>query len=169
MLRVSRRSVRTGLISGMVLILVSGTGCGGRSKKPVIEENPIEFRKEGVLSVVKAADGIRHEFDIEIADNEYEIQTGLMYREHMEDRQGMLFVFEDEAFRSFYMKNTEIPLDILFVASDSTIVSIQKNAQPLDETSLPSKAPARFVFEINGGLSDRLGLATGDRIEFQRY
>ena len=78
----------------------------------------------------------------------------------------MLFIFPDEDFRSFYMKNTKIPLDIIYIDADKTIVSIQKNAKPFDETSLPSDAPAKYVLEINGGLFDEWQLQIGDKITY---
>lgn len=149
------------------LLLAVAAGCG-KKKKTEIEETRVEFSKEGRLLLRLAADSSAHVFDIEIADNPYEIQTGLMYREKMEDTQGMLFIFEDERFRSFYMKNTEISLDILFIGADSTVNTIHRNARPLDESSLPSEQPSQYVFEINGGLSERLGVEIGDRIEFER-
>ena len=64
------------------------------------------------------------------------------------------------------MKNTKIPLDIIYIDEDKTIVSFQKNAKPFDETSLPSNAPAKYVLEVNAGLSDQWQLEVGDSIEF---
>ena len=127
----------------------------------------VSFKKEGVLKIKKAdSDSIIKTLDIEIADNEYETQTGLMYRTQLETNHGMLFIFPDVQMRSFYMKNTKIPLDIIYIDEDKTIVSVQKNAKPFDETSLPSDAPAKYVLEINGGLFDEWQLAVGDWIAF---
>ena len=86
----------------------------------------------------------------------------------MEANQGMLFVFPDVSVRSFYMKNTEFPLDIIYIGANQKIVSFQKNAQPYNESSLPSEAPAKYVLEINAGLSDNMGLQVGDSISFNR-
>jgi uncharacterized membrane protein (UPF0127 family) len=128
----------------------------------------ISFKKEGLLQLKKAgSDSIIKTLDIEIADNDYETQTGLMYRTELGTNQGMLFIFPDEDFRSFYMKNTKIPLDIIYIDKAKTIVSIQKNAKPFDESALPSDAPAKYVLEINGGLSDVWRLAIGDHISFE--
>ena len=91
-----------------------------------------------------------------------------MYRESMEDGQGMLFIFQNAAPRFFYMKNTMIPLDIIYFGSDSTAVSFQKNAVPGNETPLPSGEPAKFVLEVNAGLADEWGLEVGDKIDFER-
>ena len=126
----------------------------------------ITFKKEGELILKKkATDSIIKTLDIEIADDAYQTQTGLMYRDSMETHQGMLFIFPNSDYRSFYMKNTKIALDIIYLDANKSIVSIQKNAQPLNEASLPSDAPAKYVLEINAGLSDAWQLETGDYFE----
>lgn len=127
----------------------------------------LSFKKEGALTIKKAeSDSIIKTLDIEIADNDYETETGLMYRTSLETNHGMLFIFPAEEFRKFYMKNTKIPLDIIYISNDLKIVSFQKNAKPMDETSLPSEAPAKYVLEINGGLSDEWLLEIGDKVNF---
>ena len=129
----------------------------------------VSFTKEGELTLKKASnDSIVAILDIEFANTEYETQTGLMYRRTMQDDRGMLFIFENEIRRSFYMKNTEFALDIIFINSDHEIVSIQKNTKPFNKSSLPSDAPAKYVLEINAGLSDQWGLEVGDLIEFSK-
>ncbi|MBV7269958.1 DUF192 domain-containing protein [Winogradskyella luteola] len=128
----------------------------------------VSFKKEGVLHLKKAdSDSIIKTLDIEIADNEYETQTGLMYRAKLESNHGMLFIFPNVQMRSFYMKNTKIPLDIIYIDENKSIVSFQKNAKPFDETSLPSEAPAQYVLEINAGLSDEWQLEVGDKVTFE--
>jgi uncharacterized membrane protein (UPF0127 family) len=138
-----------------------------KEDKKVIAPLKIEFTKEGELSLHRAtSDSLIARFEIEIADNDYEIQRGLMDRESLRDDQGMLFIFPDLRPRSFYMKNTLIPLDIIFIDQDSKIVSIVRDAVPLDETSLPSQVPVRYALEMNAGLSERLGLEQGDSMKF---
>ena len=137
------------------------TSCKDKEDKVLTKE--VTFTKEGELTLKKAeTDSVVAELDIEIADDEYQTQTGLMYRKSMEDGQAMLFIFKGEAPRAFYMKNTKFPLDIIFVGSDKKIVNIQKNAKPGDLTSLPSEGPAQYVLEVVGGLSDQWGLDKGD-------
>ncbi len=129
----------------------------------------ITFTKEGELTLLKAKnDSIIEKLDIEIADDDYSTQTGLMYRNSMAENQAMLFIFPDEQQRSFYMKNTEIPLDIIYFNSKKEIVSIQKNAKPYDETSLPSQAVSQYVLEVNAGLSDSWNLELGDTFGYSR-
>ncbi|MFK5982120.1 MAG: DUF192 domain-containing protein [Flavobacteriaceae bacterium] len=132
-----------------------------KSTKSITKE--ITFTKEGGIKLVKAkTDSVIKILDLEIAETEYETQTGLMYRHSMKDNQSMLFIFKNEQPRSFYMKNTEFPLDIIYFNKKKEIVSIQKNAKPYDKTSLPSNAPVLYVLEVNAGLSDVWGLEVGD-------
>ena len=149
-------------------VLLSFNACKETPKK-IVTTAPVTFTKEGDLSIYKAAtDSLTAQLQIEIADSEYETQTGLMYREVMAENHGMLFIFPDEAMRSFYMKNTKIPLDIIYIDKELRIGSIQKNAQPLDEVGLPSEAPAQYVLEVNAGLADKWDLQKGDRIQFSK-
>lgn len=141
--------------------------CGDEPKEPEVETIEIEFKKEGELKILKNGE-VTRTIDIEIADTPYEWETGLMYRESMEDNQGMLFIYPNEAPRSFYMKNTYIPLDIIFMSKDTTVVSIKENAIPRDETPIPSNAPARFILEINGGNSAEWNIDEGDKMKFKR-
>lgn len=149
------------LVSSIVVIILFS--CKEENKTIVKTEQ--KFKKEGALQIHK--DSLETiSLDIEVADDEYERQIGLMHRASLEENQGMLFIFDEESQRSFYMKNTYIPLDILFINADNKIVSFTENAEPTDETSLPSKAPAKYVLEINGGLIERWGLEIGDEISF---
>ncbi|PIY13493.1 MAG: hypothetical protein COZ17_00165 [Flavobacteriaceae bacterium CG_4_10_14_3_um_filter_33_47] len=156
-----------GLFKVFVLsaIILSAASCN--EKKTTVKPAEISFKKEGTLNVYKTtSDSTQVTFDIEIANNEYEIQTGLMYRNSLKDSQGMLFVFDDARERFFYMKNTKIPLDLIFIGANKNIVSFQKNAKPLDENSLPSNVPAKYVLEINAGLIEKWQIQVGDSLSF---
>ncbi len=125
------------------------------------------FTKEGELKLKKAGnDSLIKILDLEIAESEYETQTGLMYRHSMEDNQAMLFIFKENKPRSFYMKNTEFAIDIIFINSNKEIVNIHKNAKPYDKSTLPSDGPIKYVLEINAGLSEVWDLKKGDLIEW---
>ncbi|MCL6265125.1 DUF192 domain-containing protein [Flagellimonas myxillae] len=143
-------------------------GCKSEAKKE-IKTKAVSFTKEGELSIRKAeSDSVLVALDIEIAETDYETQTGLMYRESMQNGQGMLFIFPDVTHHSFYMKNTQFALDIIYIDENLEIESFQKNAQPLDETGLPSQGPIKYVLEVNAGLSDQWGLEVGDTVEYSR-
>jgi len=152
----------------IVSIVVLSSSCKNEPKKVVTTE-PVVFTKEGELSIFnKDSDSLLIKLDIEFAETEYETQTGLMYRKSMENDQGMLFIFPKEAMHSFYMKNTEFPLDIIFVDADLKVASYQENAQPLTERGLSSKVPVQYVLEVNAGLVEKWSLDEGDSIEFNR-
>ncbi|EIW91628.1 DUF192 domain-containing protein [Capnocytophaga ochracea] len=129
-----------------------------------ITPQDIDFTRDGEVSIFKN-DSLIQTIEVEFAKNDEERALGLMYRSSMDEHQGMWFIFPEEAPRSFYMRNTEIPLDIIYLDKDKKVVSIAKNARPYDETSLPSEKPAMYVLEINGGLSDKWGIEKGDRME----
>jgi hypothetical protein len=151
----------------VVFVLVC-TSCKEEAKK-TISTQQIEFTDEGNLNVyLNTSDTLKTKFDIEFAETDYETQTGLMYRKGMKNNQAMLFIFPDIAMHSFYMKNTEFSLDIIYIKEDMTIASMQENAQPFNESGLSSMAPIKYVLEINGGLAESQGISIGDRISFSR-
>ncbi len=134
-----------------------------------IETATITFQKEGTLSIRNVkTDSASIKIDIEIAESPYEIQTGLMYRDTMEEKEGMLFIFQEMSMHSFYMKNTKIALDLIFIDDQLKIASIHKNAKPMDESPLPSKVPVQYVLEINAGLADKWSLEIGDSITYAK-
>ena len=159
--------MKTKTLSTLLVVMVfSFTSCK-KDKQRVVKPLKIEFKKEGELVIRNnVTDSIVAEFDIEIADDDYQRQTGLMHRESMNDNQAMLFVFDDVDYRSFYMKNTYIPLDIIYLDAEGKLTSVQYNAKPMDDTSLPSSAPSKYVLEVNAGLTEKFDLRIGDRIEY---
>jgi uncharacterized membrane protein (UPF0127 family) len=104
-------------------------------------------------------------FHVEVARTEAEHSLGLMHRQHLADDAGMLFVFPDDQVRVFWMKNTLIPLDMLFIDRDLVVVGIVADAEPQTLTPRRVDAPARYVLEIVGGLSAKLGIRPGQRIQ----
>ena len=104
----------------------------------------------------------QHVFKVELAISEADRERGLMFREQMADDAGMLFLFRGRELRAFWMKNTLIPLDMLFIDYDGRIVKIHENAKPGSLDSISSDFPVTAVLEINGGLSRKLGIKAGD-------
>ena len=150
----------------LFVLLLSGS-CRERQAKQVIETPEITFTKEGELFLFQSeSDSLLAQLDIEIANTEYETQTGLMYRKGMEQDQAMFFVFDYSGMHSFYMKNTEFAIDIIFVDEELHVASFKDNAQPLDETGISSQVPVKYVLEVNAGLREKWGLAVGDSISF---
>lgn len=153
----------------LYLLLIAGilTSCADESKESSIETPEITFEREGEMELMKEEEVIKT-LEIEIADTPYEWETGLMYRESLGEDQGMLFVYPQEGPRSFYMKNTYIPLDLIFYNKDSVVVSYYENAVPMDLTPIPSNAPAQYILEVNAGKVDEWNIETGDKMRFQR-
>jgi len=154
-----------------IILITSFVYACSSDKKKTIKTTKVTFTKEGELELYSLKDTIPAkimDLDIEIADDEYQIQTGLMYRKSMLDNRGMLFIFPEERERYFYMKNTEISLDLIYINAKNKVVSIQKNAKPFDESSLPSNGPAQYVLEVNAGLTDKWNVKAGDSISYRK-
>ncbi|HRE44755.1 MAG TPA: DUF192 domain-containing protein [Terricaulis sp.] len=107
-------------------------------------------------------------FYAEIADTDAERARGLMFRREMARDHGMLFLFEEPGMQSFWMRNTHLSLDLIFIAADGRIVNIIEHATPYSDAPLRSSAPAVAVLEINAGLSREMGVAAGDRVQHPR-
>ena len=128
---------------------------------------PLAACSDETRLVVQSENG-EHAFTVEVVDTPETRAQGLMYRQELADDAGMLFDFREERPVSFWMRNTYIPLDMLFIEADGTILNIHVNARPHDTTSIPSDGPVQFVLEIPGGRSDELGIAAGDTVEHPR-
>lgn len=142
------------IILAVVLSILLIVGIYFVLKKEVIE---ITFSKKNLK--VKA----------EIAETLWEQTRGLMGRKHLEEFEGMLFVFNDEAPRSFWMKNTYIPLDLIFISQEKKIVEIKRNFEPCRESECPiyrSQASAKYVLEVNAGFCERHQIEIGDELKF---
>jgi uncharacterized membrane protein (UPF0127 family) len=141
-------------------------------KKPVPKQHSAAsntspaFRKDGTLYLIPLSNSSPIKIAIEIADDEAERMRGLMDRFTLPDSAGMFFIFPDESLRSFWMKNTYISLDIIYINANKEIVSIQKYTQPQTTTSIPSERPAKYVLEVNAGFTDKIGINPGDKIDF---
>lgn len=133
------------------------------------KETPsIPFTKHGEVFFQDKDKKLFKAIDVEIAETEETRHRGLMYRDKMEETQGMLFIFPKEEKQGFYMKNTLIPLDIIFVNKKKEIIKIYKNTTPLSEQDLPSLKPALYVVEVNGGFTDKFKIKEGDFIDWRR-
>jgi uncharacterized membrane protein (UPF0127 family) len=102
---------------------------------------------------------------LEVVSDDASRARGLMYRNHLDDGHGMLFVFDDESVRSFWMKNTLIPLDMIFIGGDGRIVGMKTDTTPLSLAPLSVGKPSKWVIEVPGGYAGRAGIATGDLVE----
>lgn len=150
-LRILRRPAAAAKSVGLLLALLVGVfplaACSGDSRL-----------------VLHTATG-DYPFTIEVVDTPAKRAEGLMFRQTLAPDAGMLFDFKEVREVSFWMRNTFIPLDMVFIAADGTVENIHVNARPQDPTSIPSGVPVQFVLEIPGGRSVEIGLKPGDKAE----
>jgi uncharacterized protein len=112
---------------------------------------------------IETGGGARH-FAIEIARTPDELAQGLMYRDHLDADHGMLFLIDPPRPVTFWMKNTLIPLDIIFVKTDGRVESVAARAIPMSTETIPSQGEVGAVVEVNGGMAERLGIRPGDKV-----
>jgi uncharacterized protein len=109
-----------------------------------------------------------YDFKVEVVDTDATRAQGLMFRTELDDEAGMLFDFKEQREVSFWMRNTFIPLDMIFVDAQGVVKTVHANARPQDPTSIPSQYPVQFVLEIPGGRAAEIGLRPGDTMEHDR-
>ena len=157
---------RVAVAASLVVAMMLGGGLAGMVggvAGPARAEAPIAVDR---LEIVTAK--ARHGFTVEIVDTDETRAKGLMFRKDMAPDHGMLFDFRREQPVWFWMKNTYLPLDMIFTRADGTILSIATDTTPLSEATVPSGGPVRFVLEVVAGTSARLGLRPGDRLVHPR-
>ncbi len=151
---VESRSLGRRLVLGIPLVLAASAARG--------QEGELTYPRS---TLVIATAGRDIKFDIELALDDLHRSHGLMFRKKLGPYEGMLFDFFQEMPVSFWMKNTLIPLDMLFIAADGTIKYIHANAVPMTTDPIPSQYPVRAVLEINGGSAALLGIKPGDKVK----
>lgn len=133
-----------------------------------VNQSSIKFQKDGELTFQSADGKYIAKINIEIADDDDKRTKGMMDRLSMKEEQGMLFLFPYETIQSFWMKNTVIPLDLIFVNRENVIVTIRKEAIPFDTGQYTSTKPAINVVEVVAGYTDLYGIRVGDKIVWRR-
>jgi uncharacterized protein len=151
----SRRVLAAGFLA---LLLVLG--------RPGAGAELASFEKSSL--VIDTAQGPRR-FAVEMALSPQQQEQGLMFRQSMAADAGMLFVFPGTQPTTFWMKNTLIPLDMVFIAADGRVADIHERAVPLSEATIPSKVPVHAVLELNGGTVARLGIKDGDLVHHAAF
>jgi uncharacterized membrane protein (UPF0127 family) len=124
----------------------------------------VPVRAAGVQTLEIVSKTGVHTFTVELADNDAEREKGLMFRKELPEGRGMLFDFHAEAPVSFWMQNTYIPLDMIFIRGDGRILRLAENTEPLSTKIVPSGGPVRAVLEVIGGTARKMGIAPGDRV-----
>jgi len=162
---------KTIIMSSFLLFIYS---CNQNQNKPNTNIPPHfvyepQFVKNGELVIInKNKKDTLKKINIEIADNPEKREQGLMYRKTMNESNGMLFIFEKSEPQNFWMKNTILPLDIIFINENKEIVTIQQNTIPFSEESIPSYKNSMFVLEVNAGFCGKFSIKEGDLISFTK-
>lgn len=136
------------------------------SDVPVAEGQPMMLPVDRAPLVAETAGGERS-FTIEVADTDLKRSAGLMFRTAMADGHGMLFVFEQTRHLSFWMKNTPMPLDLIFIGEDGRVIATLPG-EPFSTAPISPRVPARFVLELKAGTAQKTGIADGDRMRHPR-
>lgn len=158
----TRSNLRFWLVLPSILILFWGCQNETQSSTSMSRDLVIEDTLEFILK-----DGRSLPLEVALADNDDERAAGLMYIRSMGENQGMLFVFQDEQPRSFWMANTPLALDMLFVNESYEIVTIHRNTQPFSQRNFTSEIPAKYVIEVNGGYTIRHDIQEGMSVRIQ--
>jgi uncharacterized protein len=146
--------------------LALGGGCKKSQQVSPGAASAEGVREEIAVSVSVRGGRLSVPFRVEVARTEAERNQGLMYRKHLASDAGMLFIFERPSPLTFWMKNTLIPLDMIFIGGDRRVVGIVENAEPLTLTARRVEGLAQYVLEINGGMSAQLGIQVGAPVAF---
>jgi uncharacterized membrane protein (UPF0127 family) len=156
------------LVATLAFALI--TALGACQEKPRRNNSPVtrSFQTEGTLDFLRSDSSVITTIDIEISDTPESRRQGLMYRRSLEMDQGMLFIFPEVSSSGFWMKNTYIPLDIIFVGPDSQVVSIARRTRIMSERTIEPKAPKQFVVEVPAGFSRTFGIDTSTGIRWTR-
>ena len=141
--------------------------CGARTPAAQPVENTAQSSLQQIPLTVRSG-RTSHRFTVEVAETRRDQAQGLMYRRALEPNRGMLFIYNPPQQVAFWMKNTLIPLDMIFIRADGEIVKIQPDTVPLSLEPVSSGEPILAVLEIPGGRSAELGIKAGDRVEWGR-
>lgn len=151
----------------LVCLLLLLTGCREQPGAAPLDDPRLAEFGRGEVRITTAA-GVEHVFRVYLVTNREQSYQGLMFVESLPPDTGMLFAFAEDRIGSIWMKNTLLPLDIVFIRRDGTIANIVANATPGSLKSRTSDGPVRAVLELNGGTASRLGIAAGDTARFPR-
>jgi uncharacterized protein len=141
----------------LAVVALAALHCGSRGPEPAPRAR----------AIVETARGASHAVAIEVARSDEERARGLMHRRQLAPDAGMLFLFDESSVHHFWMKDTLVPLDMIFIGEDGRIVGIVEWAVPGDLSPRSASGPSRYVLEVNGGWAEAHGVATGDRVRFE--
>lgn len=169
-----RRTSKAARLAALAVALTAAASCSREQAAPRAEPREAHAPSDaaprptgdGPRVVFEPEGGERAQVAVELAETPAAIERGLMYRQHLPPDRGMLFIFPDEALRTFWMKNTLIPLDMIFISSEREVVGVVENAEPQTATPRRVDAPSQYVVEVNAGWARRHGVEAGTDVRF---
>lgn len=157
-----------------VLLLVLAAAC--TKAGPSADDHETQRRASGTAERpsfkpevhLTGPDGVEHVVEVEVVQKEAELERGLMWRKHLDPDAGMLFLMGETKIHTFWMRNTYVPLDIIFIKDDLTIAGVAADAVPQTENLRSVDTPSSYVLEVNAGWAKKRGIGAGTKVEFVR-
>jgi uncharacterized membrane protein (UPF0127 family) len=165
--RAAPRSSGWRLPAILLALLVAGLPAAPAAARGGIESGQPQTGLKQVALTIETAGGKRHSFKVEVAATAEQQAHGMMFRTRMAPMTGMIFPMDPPRYAAFWMENTLIPLDLLFIGADGRIRNIIANAVPKSRAQLPSAGPVAAVLELAGGEADRIGAQPGDKVTWK--
>jgi len=154
-------------MTALVLSLLFAAACAKEGRQASATSSKPEFRHDANLQIEDASGALRAEFRIEIAKTEREVMDGLKNREQMDPDHGMLFIFEHLDYHSFWMQDTYLSLDMIFINHENEVVHIEENTTPFSEDPIFPSRPNLYVLEVLAGTVQRLNIKESDIVKWQ--
>lgn len=155
------------LISCLVFLPLLLSAC--KKTAPAEESKPTPvFRKDGSLDILAPDGSVKTSFDLEIVEAESEVSQGLKYRDTMADNQAMLFILDGQGPSGFWMQDTYLSLDMLFIDREQNIFQIETHTTPFSEERIEPEKINKYTLEIKAGIAEKLNIQKGDKIRWQK-
>ncbi len=164
--RVPTKPLAIPLIALLTMAALAFGGCRREEGKLPVVRTEIPFRPEGTLDFINPEGELLSTIEIEVAEGDSSRTRGLMERRSLPPRSGMLFIMDEDTVQHFWMRNTPLPLDILFVGADSQVVNIIRRTRPFSDSLLSSTGPAKYVVEVRAGFTEQAGINPGARLHW---
>lgn len=152
------------LFISLVFSLILLASCKAK-ETPIKEDKPV-FRHDGFVEILAPDGSLKAKFEVEIATKESEHARGLKFREEMADNRGMLFVFEYLDYHPFWMQDTYLSLDMIFIDQNEEIIYIERNTPPFSEELISPEKPVKYVLELLAGTADKQNISEKDKIKW---
>ncbi|HRY84742.1 MAG TPA: DUF192 domain-containing protein [Candidatus Cloacimonadota bacterium] len=161
------RIIKILLLSALILLPLLLSACKKTAPAEESKPSPV-FRKDGSLDILAPDGTVKTSFDLEIVESESEVRQGLKYRDKMADNQAMLFILDGQGPSGFWMQDTYLSLDMLFIDREQNIFQIETHTTPFSEERIEPEKINKYTLEIKAGIAEKLNIQKGDKIRWQR-